>query len=62
MIEDNKKLQITATTAVAAAWGFNYYLKYYCNSTVNWSGKNLALFEKKELPIVHNKIKITAKD
>lgn len=61
MIENNKKLQITANTGVAAAWGFNYYLKYYCNSTVNWSGKNINLVPN-ELPTVTKPIQISARD
>ncbi len=27
---------IVATSAVAVAWGFNHYIKYYCNSQVSW--------------------------
>ncbi len=61
MIDNNTKLQITANSGVAAAWGFNYYLKYYCNSTVNWSGKNINLIPN-ALPVVTNKIKISARD
>jgi alpha-N-acetylglucosaminidase len=61
MIENNTKLQITANTGVAAAWGFNYYLKYFCNSTVNWSGKNINLIPN-ELPAVPRKIIISARD
>jgi hypothetical protein len=61
MIEDDTKLQITATSGVAAAWGFNYYLKYYANSSVFWSGKNINI-NKGSLPIVDKKINITAKD
>ncbi|XP_019869877.2 alpha-N-acetylglucosaminidase isoform X2 [Aethina tumida] len=30
------KIRITATTGVVAAAGFNYYLKYYCNSHIAW--------------------------
>jgi alpha-N-acetylglucosaminidase len=61
MVENGKKLKITANTAVAATWGFNYYLKYFCNSTVNWSGKNINL-NKNDLPIVPFKIQVTARD
>jgi len=60
-VNNFKKLQITANSGVAAAWGFNYYLKYYCNSTVNWSGKKININEK-DLPIVSEIVKITAKD
>lgn len=60
MIENNQKLLIRGNTAVAATWGFNYYLKYYCNSSINWSGRNINL--KDSLPIVDNKIRIEAND
>jgi hypothetical protein len=62
MVENNKKLQITGNTPVAVVWGFNYYLKYYTNSSVFWSGKNINLNATEPLPIVQNKIKITATD
>lgn len=61
MISNNKQLQITANSPVAAAWGFNYYLKYYCNSSVYWSGKNINL-NFGQLPIVNGTVTITAKD
>lgn len=61
MVENNKKLRITATTAVAAAWGFNYYLKYFTNSSLFWSGKNINL-NGVYLPIVNSKVRIEAKD
>ena len=61
MIDNNKKLQITANSAIAATWGFNYYLKYYCNSSVYWSGKNINL-KMNNLPIVVGKVTISAKD
>jgi alpha-N-acetylglucosaminidase len=60
MVNQNRKLLIKANTAVAAAWGFNYYLKYYCNSSINWSGRNINIQEK--LPVVTTKIRITATD
>jgi alpha-N-acetylglucosaminidase len=59
-INQNKKLLIKANSGVAAAWGFNYYLKFYCNSTVNWSGKNININDS--LPIVEKKIRIQATD
>jgi alpha-N-acetylglucosaminidase len=61
MSDDDTKLIITANTPVAAAWGFNYYLKYYCNSSVYWSGKNINL-NKNALPIVDEKKRIESKD
>ena len=57
MIDDDSKLKITANSPVAAAWGFNYYLKYYANSSVYWSGKNINL-NAGCLPIVDEKIKV----
>ena len=67
MIEPNTKLKISATSAIAASWGFNYYLKYYCNSSVYWSGKNIFDFEfgssaNPVLPNVNGKLKVTATD
>ena len=61
MIDNDSRLQITANSPVAAAWGFNYYLKYFSQSSVVWSGKNINLAQA-GLPIVKNKIKITSKD
>ena len=57
----DSKLQITANSGVAAAWGFNYYLKYYAKSSINWSGKNINM-RQAGIPIVKAKVKITAKD
>lgn len=61
MIDNNEKLKITANSAVAASWGFNYYLKYYARSSVVWSGRNINL-KKTNLPIVKKRVKITAND
>jgi hypothetical protein len=61
MIENNSKLQITANSPIAASWGFNYYLKYYANSSVYWSGKNINI-DNGKLPVVETKINITASD
>ena len=61
MIDNNKKLKITANSAIAATWGFNYYLKYYCNSSVNWSGKNINI-NSGNLPIVSGKVTLSAKE
>ena len=33
---DKKELAITANTGVAAIWGLNHYLKYFCNSHISW--------------------------
>lgn len=35
------KLSIRASTGVAAVWGFNYYLKKYCNSQIEWQNSNV---------------------
>ena len=60
-MDDSKtKVKITANSAVAAAWGFNYYLKYYTRSSVYWSGKNVNLGN--QLHVIHDKITITAND
>lgn len=61
MIDHNRRLRITANSPVAAAWGFNYYLKYYANSSVYWSGKNINI-NNGSLPIVSPKVRVTAKD
>jgi len=41
------QVHVEATTGVALASGFYWYLKYYCNCSVTWgvngSGNNLAL-------------------
>lgn len=50
-------LQITATTGVAAAWGFNHYLKYFCKAHISWSGNQLSV--PKPLPKV-TKLTITS--
>ncbi|XP_043288874.1 alpha-N-acetylglucosaminidase [Venturia canescens] len=34
-------IQISGTSGVAAAWGFNYYLKKFCNSHVAWEGSRV---------------------
>ncbi|XP_039286739.1 alpha-N-acetylglucosaminidase isoform X2 [Nilaparvata lugens] len=34
---------ISATTGVAAAWGFHHYLKYYCHCHVSWDADQLKL-------------------
>ena len=43
MTQNNEKVLITSNSGVAAARGFNYYLKYYTNSSVYWPGKNINL-------------------
>ena len=33
---DKRELTVTANTGVAAIWGLNHYLKYFCNSHISW--------------------------
>ncbi|CAF3308418.1 unnamed protein product [Rotaria sp. Silwood2] len=42
---------ISASSGVAAAWGFNYYLKYVADSSFYWSGKNIRLTGSSLIPI-----------
>lgn len=51
-------LQISATTGVAAAWGFNHYLKYFCKAHISWSGSQLLV--PTPLPIVEKVVKISS--
>lgn len=44
------KLHIKASTGVAAVWGFNYYLKKYCKSQIEWQTENVQIPE--QLPYV----------
>jgi len=34
--EDATILEVTANTGVAAIWGVNHYLKYFCNTHISW--------------------------
>ncbi|CAF4125837.1 unnamed protein product, partial [Rotaria sordida] len=52
---------ISASTGVAAAWAFNYYLKYIVNSSVYWSGKNIRISNSTLFPIA-KPIRIIAND
>ena len=52
------KLRITATSGVAAAWGFNHYLKYFCKAQISWGGRQLNI--PKPLPKVSKTLKITS--
>ncbi|UJR13358.1 hypothetical protein I4U23_000375 [Adineta vaga] len=54
-------IRISASTGVAAAWGFNYYLKYVADSSVYWAGKNNRLTGSTLLPISET-IRIVAND
>ena len=35
-LSSKKILNVTANTGVAAIWGVNHYLKYFCNSHISW--------------------------
>ncbi|KAJ2941166.1 hypothetical protein O0L34_g10400 [Tuta absoluta] len=62
--EDNKdafrlqtkdgRLYIQASTGVAAVWGFNYYLKKYCKSQIDWLVKRVVI--PSPLPEVNEKV------
>ncbi|CAF2721028.1 unnamed protein product [Rotaria sp. Silwood2] len=52
---------ISASTGVAAAWAFNYYLKYIADSSVYWSGKNIRISNGTLFPII-KPIRIVAND
>ena len=38
-------LHVTSNTGVAAIWGINYYLKYYCNSHISWDTTRIGKFD-----------------
>ena len=61
MDNSGSKIVITANSIIAATWGFNYYLKYYCNSTVHWSGRNINI-NGGRLPQVQGVVTINALD
>ncbi|XP_025111113.1 alpha-N-acetylglucosaminidase-like isoform X2 [Pomacea canaliculata] len=54
------KLQVTGTSGVAAAMGFYYYLKQFCNSQFTWAGQNINLTSP--LPRLSSPITIQAVD
>ncbi|CAF1477286.1 unnamed protein product [Adineta ricciae] len=58
---DPGSVLITASSGVAAAWGFNYYLKYVADSSFYWSGKNIRLNGSALIPIT-SPIRIVAND
>ncbi|KAJ8728718.1 hypothetical protein PYW07_006414 [Mythimna separata] len=47
-------LHIKASTGVAAVWGFNYYLKKYCKSQIEWQTEHVNIPEI--LPYVKEKV------
>ncbi|CAF1296952.1 unnamed protein product [Rotaria sordida] len=52
---------ISASTGVAAAWAFNYYLKYIADSSFYWSGKKIRISNRTLFPI-SKPIRIVAND
>jgi len=58
MLTDEGKLIIFAPTAVDAAYGLNYYLKYYCKKQLSWAGDNLGRLPR-PIPELYP-VKITA--
>jgi alpha-N-acetylglucosaminidase len=46
-----KKLVLTGTTGVAAAWAFYHFLKYDCKAHISWSGNQLETIPK-PLPVI----------
>ena len=41
----NEVINVFANTGVAAIWGINHYLKYFCNSHVSWDTTRIGKFE-----------------
>ena len=39
-------LSVTSNTGVAAVWGINHYLKYFCNSHISWDTTRIGKLEK----------------
>lgn len=52
------KLVITGTTGVAAALGFQHFLKYSCHAHVSWSGDQLKIPEP--FPVVKQPVTVTS--
>ena len=52
------KLVITGTTGVAAALGFQHFLKYSCHAHVSWSGDQLEIPEP--FPVVQKTVVVTS--
>ncbi|MBV4358819.1 alpha-N-acetylglucosaminidase [Pinibacter aurantiacus] len=53
---ENGELFITANSTIAAASGFNLYLKYYCHNSISHTGNNLQVPEK--LPAIEDSFSI----
>lgn len=59
-LKTNKgKVYITANSRVAAATGFNWYLKYYCHRSISHTGENLA--PPDTLPAIKDSVLNTSK-
>lgn len=56
LLTQNKQLHISATSASAAAMGFNYYLNHFCNQSISHGAQNLKPLDK--LPEVKEKLVI----
>uniref|UniRef100_UPI003217C623 alpha-N-acetylglucosaminidase n=1 Tax=uncultured Draconibacterium sp. TaxID=1573823 RepID=UPI003217C623 len=48
------KVIVGGNNAVSAAFGLNWYLKYYCKSNISWCGKQISLPEA--LPEIEDKV------
>lgn len=53
----NNKLRIAASTTNEAAFGLNWYLKYYCHQSISHLGDNIVPLDT--LPIITKSVKIT---
>lgn len=56
LLTKNKQLHISATSASAAAMGFNYYLNHFCNQSISHGAQNLKPLPT--LPVVKEKLVI----
>lgn len=54
------KIVIAANNVNSLAVGFNYYLKYYCNTTVTWSVEDAVVLPE-VLPAVPEKVSVKAR-
>ena len=59
-VSDTKegKLVITGTAGVAAALGFQHFLKYSCHAHISWSGDQLKIPEP--FPVVEQPVTVTS--
>ncbi|XP_075680093.1 alpha-N-acetylglucosaminidase-like [Dermatophagoides pteronyssinus] len=60
--DDKPKIQIKATTGVAAANGFYYYLKYITNSSISWSGDHINIKQNDLPPMIDHPIEMIIKE